>query len=82
VIASIQFGQPSTTFMGVDFYPDGRYQRRGEAYRVANIRNDIDGLRSLSFLFTVADPEFVLRNIADGHGSFNSRMTVYDWSGF
>ena len=49
---------------------------------MANIRNDIDGLRSLSFLFTVADPEFVLRNIADGHGNFNSRMTVYDGSGF
>jgi hypothetical protein len=49
---------------------------------VANIRNDIDGLRSLRVLFTVADPEFVLRNIADGHDSLNGRMTVHDWSGF
>jgi hypothetical protein len=53
-----------------------------ETYLVANIRNDIDGLRSLRVFFTVADPEFVVRNIADGHGSFNGRMTVYDWSGF
>jgi hypothetical protein len=49
---------------------------------VANIRNDINGLRSLRVLFTVADPEFVLRNIAESHGSINGRMTVYDWSGF
>ena len=52
-----------------------------EAYLVANIRNDIDRLRSLRVFFTVCDPGFVLRNVADGHGSFNGRMSVYDWSG-
>jgi hypothetical protein len=53
-----------------------------EAYLVGNVQIAIERLRHLRVFFTVSDPGFVVRSVADGHGSFSGRMALYDWSGF
>ena len=60
---------------------DGNCGAAAEAYLIGNVQVAIERLQYLRVFFTVSDPGFVVRSVADGHGSFCGRMVVFDWSG-
>jgi hypothetical protein len=61
---------------------DGNCGAAAEAYLIGNVQIAIERLQYLRVFFTVSDPGFVVRSVADGHGCFCGRMVLYDWSGF
>ena len=60
---------------------DGNCGAAAEAYLIGNVQVAIERLQYLRVFFTVSDPGFVVRSVADDHGSFCGRMVVFDWPG-
>jgi len=60
---------------------DGICGAAAETYLIGNVQIAIERLQYLRVFFTVSDPGFVVRSVADSQGSFSGRMAVFDWSG-